>query len=346
MDTTAPPAEQTARPERGTAAPEPRTRVTIGVLTFRRPDDLRSLLPALLEQAAACAGADRAVEVLVVDNDSSGSGAAVVEAVGGGVVRYVVEPTPGIAAARNRVLDEAAGSTCVVFIDDDERPHHGWLTQLLTTWEASGAAVVAGAVVSSFAGPLDPWVEAGGFFSRRRLPTGTRISVAATNNLLVDMAVLRRTGVRFDPEFGLSGGSDTLFTRALAGHGAPMVWCDEAVVTDAVPASRMTPRWVLRRAFRSGNSAARVELVLARSAGGRLAARGAALARGVPRLAMGGARWAVGAVTGSRAHRARGLRTAARGAGLLAGVVGVVYQEYRRPAAAVGSGDGPRATAA
>jgi hypothetical protein len=32
-------------------------------------------------------------------------------------------------------------------------------------------------------------------------------------------------------------------------------------------------------------------------------------------------------------HRAHGLRSAARGAGMLTGAFGVVYSEYRRPAA-------------
>ena len=123
--------------------------------------------------------------------------------------------------------------------------------------------MAAGAVVSAFDGELDPWIEAGGFFRRRRLTTGTPIDVAATNNLLLDVARVRAAAV--DPEFGITGGSDTLFTRSLAASGAPMVWCNEAVVTDCVPVARMSRQWVLRRAFRSGNSAIRVDLVLAGS---------------------------------------------------------------------------------
>jgi hypothetical protein len=194
--------------------------------------------------------------------------------------------------------------------------------------------VVAGAVVSDFDGPLDPWVGAGDFFRRRRLPTGTPIEVAATNNLLLDMTVVRRLGLRFDVDFGLTGGSDTLFTRRLGAAGVPMIWCDEAVVTDRVPASRMTREWVLRRAFRSGNSASRVDLTLAGSAAARLRARCRAFAHGLPRVAGGAARWLIGTVVRSARHQAAGLRTAARGAGMLSGAVGVVYAEYRRAVSA------------
>ncbi|SNR41420.1 glycosyltransferase family 2 protein [Blastococcus mobilis] len=308
--------------------------VTIGVITFRRATDLREILPLLLQQAAEVTGPEYRVDVLVVDNDAEGSARPVVEALGSPRVRYVVEPTPGIAAARNRVLDEGDSADLLVFIDDDERPRPQWLRSLLETRARSGAAAVAGAVISAFDGPLDPWVQAGDFFRRRRLPTGTPIRVAATNNLLLDMAVLRRTGLRFDPAFGITGGSDTLFTRRLVAAGETMVWCDEAVVIDRVPVSRMTRQWVLRRAFRSGNSTSRVDLVLAGTAAARVGARVRAVARGVPRVVAGAARWSLGKVTRSARHEAAGLRTAARGAGMLAGTVGVAYQEYRRPAAA------------
>jgi succinoglycan biosynthesis protein ExoM len=304
--------------------------VTIGVLTFRRPENLGQVLPALLEQAAGAERRDRHVEVLVVDNDAAGSARPVVEALGSTRMRYEVEATPGIAAARNRVLDEAAGSRFVVFIDDDERPDPGWLAALLQTQERTGAVAVAGAVVSDFAEDPDSWVRAGAFFRRRRLTTGTRIDVAATNNLLLDMRAVRSGGLRFDAAFGLSGGSDTLFTRQLTATAGRMVWCDEAVVTDHVPASRVTREWVLRRAFRSGNSASRVDVVLAGGLLLRTRARLRAVGRGTPRLAGGLGRWLLGLVTGSPAHQARGLRTAARGAGMVSGAVGVVYSEYRR----------------
>jgi succinoglycan biosynthesis protein ExoM len=311
----------------------PDTLVTIAVLTFRRPDDLAEVLPLLVEQATENDRDGRRVDVLVVDNDAAAAGRPVVERLGNERVRYVVETTPGISAARNRALAEARGSF-LVFIDDDERPHPGWLGHLLDTQARTSAAAVVGAVVSDFDGELDPWVRAGGFFERRRLATGTPITVAATNNLLLDLAVVRSTGVRFDGGFGLTGGSDTLFTRQLTDAGQLMVWCDEAVVTDRVPAPRMSRGWVVRRSFRYGNTASRVALVLAPSGPGRLRARVRAVAQGLPRLTVGVLRWLLGILLRSAAHEARGVRTAARGAGILAGAVGVVYAEYSRKASA------------
>jgi glycosyltransferase involved in cell wall biosynthesis len=305
--------------------------ITLAVATYQRPHLLRSLLPLLEQQAEEVRAEGWAVEVLVVDNDPAATAAEVVDQAAGVAVRYVVESHPGIAAARNRALDEARGSDLLVFIDDDEHPHEGWLRALVGTRERAGAAAVAGAVISAFDGTLVPWVAAGDFFRRRRPATGTRIDVAATNNLLLDLAVVRGLGLRFDEAFGLTGGSDTLFTRQLTAAGHLMVWCDEAVVTDRVPAARMTRSWVLRRAFRSGNSLTRVDLVLATSGRQRLAARWRAVRRGAPRLAGGAAQWAAGALSRRLAPQAKGLRTAARGLGMIAGMAGVAYTEYRRP---------------
>ena len=54
------------------------------------------------------------------------------------------------------------------------------------------AAAVVGPVRSDYARDPSPWVQAGRFFDRRRLPTGTPVEVAATNNLLLDLHEVRR----------------------------------------------------------------------------------------------------------------------------------------------------------
>lgn len=309
-----------------TAAPT----VVVAVLTFRRPADLAELLEALALEVEAA----REVEasILVVDNDPSASARQVV---GASTARamYVNEPRPGIAAARNRALAESRSQRLLVFIDDDERPQPGWLLGLVRTWQTTGAAAVVGPVLSTFVVEPSPWIVAGGFFRRRRLPTGTEVSAAATNNLLLDLDVIRTLGVRFDDRFGLSGGSDTLFTRQLHQQGGRLVWCDEAVVLDVVPAARATSAWVLRRALRMGNSASRTSIALAPTALRRLAVRVRMTVAAVARVIAGAARLAVGWMVGSARHHARGARTLARGLGMIGGAWGTVVVEYRRHSA-------------
>ncbi|TNM61047.1 glycosyltransferase [Streptomyces sp. NP160] len=306
--------------------------LVVAVLTYRRTDLLLALLPRLLEQTGAL---HRRAGVLVVDNDPEAGACAAVEAfaagAGVGEVVYLHEPRPGIAAARNRALQGAGAAELLVFIDDDEVPEPHWLELLVRTFEEHpGAAGVAGAVVSTFEAPLTPWVVAGGFFVRQRHRTGSPLPAAATNNLLLHMPPVRELGLAFDERFGTSGGSDTLFTRQLTAAGHLLVWCDEAVVVDQVPAQRCTASWVVRRALRSGNSWSRTSLALTAGRAARTATWTRLVARGALRIGAGGARAAAGTLLRSPEHQARGVRTAVRGAGMVAGAVGGTYAEYRR----------------
>lgn len=312
-----------------TAAPASlqEVRVVVVALTYRRPQDLEVLLPMLQHQAA---NSPARTSVLVVDNDPDAGARDQVTALGPDV-RYVHVPTPGIAAARNGALEASSDEDVLIFIDDDERPVGAWLESLLLEWDRTRPAAVVGPVVSEFSVQPDAWVEAGRFFDRRRMPTGSAITVAATNNLLLDLHFVRQHGLRFDLRFGLTGGSDTLFTRTVHKLGGRMVWCDEAVVTDVVPPQRVTRDWVLRRAFRSGNSWATTSAALADGPRDRVITRTRVAIEGVPRLLGGAARLAAGAVLRRTDLRARGMRTIARGAGMVSGSVGVAYVEYRRP---------------
>lgn len=300
--------------------------VVIAVVTYRRNDDLELLLPLLIAEASAVT--PRA-EILVIDNDPDAGASDVVAKHD---VAYAHEPVPGIAAARNRALTLATKHRRLVFIDDDEHPEPGWLRALLDTAASTGAAAVAGPVVSQFEHQPDEWITAGQVFVRRRLPTGTPITVAATNNLALDLDQIRSMGLRFDEGLGLIGGSDNLFTRSLSRAGKTMVWCDEAVVVDRVPAQRMTREWVLRRAYRLGNSEVMVSLLLASSRAERLRVRLEGIGRGAARLLAGFVRHGYGLVTHSLAAQARGSRTAGRGRGMIAAAIGINYAEYLREA--------------
>ncbi|WP_235929107.1 glycosyltransferase [Marisediminicola senii] len=314
---------------RGTPAPSTGERILIVALTHQRNDDLGALLPMLLAQAQSIR--DAHASVLVVDNDPAGGARCLVEAHGEpDTIEYLHVPSPGIAAARNAALAAAASTDLLVFIDDDERPVEQWLQHLVRVWRQTGSAAVVGPVVSEFADELDPWIVAGRFFDRRRMPTGTAVDTAATNNLLLDMEQVRSLRLAFDERFGLSGGSDTLFTRQLHDRGGVMTWCDEAIVIDVVPSARLTRSWVMRRAFRSGNTWMRTSLVLAPTPLHSGFARIWLGIRGAVRVLGGAFRVVAGMVTKRMDLRARGARTVARGAGILAGSVGSTYVEYRR----------------
>ncbi|AMD86742.1 hypothetical protein AXF14_02910 [Actinomyces radicidentis] len=311
----------------------PKASVAVAVLTYKRPDHAAQLVP-VLDAAMSEVTDDRPLRLIVVDNDPEATAREIIAAGAATAVHevtYVHEPEPGIAAARNAAL-EACTEDAIVFIDDDERPETGWLPALIATWEETGAEAVVGPVLPDFEVEPDPWVVAGGWFDHGRHTTGYVMPAAATNNLLLEMATMRRLGLRFDLGFGISGGSDTMLTRTLIRDGGRIVWCDEAVVNDEVPAKRLTRQWVTRRAYRSGNSWASVDLALARQEG-----RGAEIRsrlhqglRGAERVALGSVMVAAALLRGSERAHSKSVRFIQRGRGMVAGALGSKYMEYKR----------------
>jgi GT2 family glycosyltransferase len=114
--------QQPSPPSRG-----PAPRVTVAICTHERPDDLGQALEAI----AADAG-DRH-DLLVVDNRPTTTRTLAVVA-RFTRVRYVREDTPGLNAARNRALREAA-TPVVAFSDDDATPERGWADALAAAFD-------------------------------------------------------------------------------------------------------------------------------------------------------------------------------------------------------------------
>ncbi|MEH0110281.1 glycosyltransferase [Tersicoccus sp. MR15.9] len=302
--------------------------VTVAVLTYRRPTELARLLDSLPARLAEVEDAD--VHVVVVDNDPDGAGRRVVadHPVG---ARYVLEPSPGIAAARAAAIEQACDADLLAFIDDDEIALPGWLRELVRVWRATGAAAVAGRVQTVLPPDIDPWLRAVGYFSRPDRVTGTRVRAAATSNLLLDLHQVRESGVRFDPTLGLSGGEDTLFTYQLTDAGREIVWCHESVVDSPLSAERLDRTWALARAYGHGNTDAEIALRRADGRLDRLAVAARWTTVGLMRIGVGAARELWGRWRNDLRHESRGTRSMHRGRGILAGVRGDRFHEYHRP---------------
>lgn len=307
--------------------------VVVAMLTFRRPAALARILPALVSQIDNLSEAE--TNLVVIDNDPDASAETAVSALAERSVRYVHEPRPGIAAARNRALDEAAGADALVFIDDDEMPSERWLALLVGRWREWGCAAVTGPVVARFEVVTEPWIVESRVFARHSQPTGSSRRGAATNNLLLDLAAVRSLHLRFDETFGLTGGEDTMFTHALVQGGGRILWCDEAEVFDPIPPDRTNRRWVLRRTYRAGTSWSRVELKLAGSRSTRMRTRLSLFARAGTQITAGIARLIVGLLTRNIGRRARATVIIVSYAGLLSGAFGFSYREYGRPTRAL-----------
>ena len=255
---------------------EPAPDVTVVLPTFRRPQALARALAGLAEQRDA-----PPYEVIVVDNDAAPHAPPTLPA--GVAGRVVTEPTPGAAAARNRGIAEAA-TPLLAMLDDDVRPGPTWLAELAAPVLAGRADVAGGRVV------LDPevcrpsWLSPGIEGYLTALDLGARERPVTDDEVLLTASLLSRTQLLrdvggFDPRLGPQGsrqlvGDDVALVRALRSRGARTVYVPAAVVVHELPASRLRPSWVLRRAWLQGRSDWRVD----RAAMEQRRARGARVA--------------------------------------------------------------------
>ena len=228
--------------------------ISVCISTYQRPEMLRRLLGDLASQET---GGRFSYEVVVADNDSAESARNVVQEMAGGYpvpLTYCGEPRRSIAHVRNMTLARSAGGL-IAFIDDDEFPIASWLLQLWETLDAHSCAGVLGPVRPHYPDGTPSWVVKGGFFDRPEHPTGFVMpwGECRTGNVLFRRGIIKDIDPVFRPEFGTAG-SDVDFFRRMIATGHQFVWCNEAVVHEAVPLSRSTRSYLLKRALlRGGN---------------------------------------------------------------------------------------------
>jgi GT2 family glycosyltransferase len=270
------------------------------------------------------------VDVVVVDNDAEESARKVCEHAREWFpfdLHYVVEKRRGIPQARNTALSVAMPlADYVVITDDDVEPTPGWLAELLRVQGVYQADVVAGPNPPRFVDGPPAWVVEGRFFESPRRATGIAIKTAATNNVFVCRDALERMDRLFDERIGLQGFDDTEFFRRMAQKGHRMVWADDAIVYECIPATRATLRWLLQRAYRIANGLGGPEL---RRLEGVTTPW--VFSNGLKCLARGAVHLALAvALRRGAAARVHALLRLASGAGWLTGLFGLRYREYVR----------------
>lgn len=294
----------------------PLNRVLIAVATYKRPDGLQALLQSLESSTAG-----RSFDVLVVDNDANGSGRAVAE-LSPLSLTYVIEPKPGIAAARNRAVDEIQTYDAVIFVDDDEFVVEGWLDHLLDYAETSRAGVVTGPVQSIFPDDAPSWVVNGGFIQRPSWPHGQVLTAGATNNTLVKIADWKSAGApRFDDTFSATGGSDAKLFSVLLAQGVQIEFCATALVYEPVLPERMRFKWLVRRGYRNGIVSARIWT----AKHGRVRT----LVKGVL-LVLGGFAKVLKDLVFGKGLQAGSFNGLLNGMGVVSALIGVRVHEYKR----------------
>ena len=233
--------------------------ISICVATYQRPEGLRALLESIEQQSLPN---DVAVEIIVVDNDPPSAKPVVCAHAHTSQydVRYLSQSEQNISLTRN-VAVEASTGDFVWFVDDDEVADPACLGRLLSAIEEHDAAGVFGPVLASFDGDAVPdWSKQ--FYQRPVHTTGSISTAHRTSNTLVRSEVLARVPGPFDPEYGVTGGTDSMLFRQLESEGFQFINSAAAFVTEAVPANRASWEWLTTRARRQGQNYGRQTVTL------------------------------------------------------------------------------------
>jgi succinoglycan biosynthesis protein ExoM len=302
------------------------SRISICICTFGRRELLRKLLDSI-----AGLRFDRVpaplIEIVVVDNDAQATAQEVCNTAALPYpLTYLIEPKRGITYARNRAIAHTDMADFVAFLDDDEVPAPEWLDELLWAQKEFSAEVVSGPVLSKYSPQLPDWIKNGNFFNSRARATGTRLKTCATNNALVATRVFKRVP-GFDHAFALSGAEDTDFFLRVSHAGFKIIWSQEAVVFESVPANRGTISWILRREYQTGNGWVFCEQAIDK----RWYAWIARLSKACGHILIGSTNTIWSSLMFQKADILRSLRRVSLGSGMLAALAGFRFQAYKTP---------------
>jgi glycosyltransferase involved in cell wall biosynthesis len=245
----------------------PSPEITVAICTYNRAALLGDALRTLEQQET---GGEFSFEILIVDDGSTDDTSEVIR---GFIERSVIAtrvvrgPGKGVGPARNRAVEESAGSW-IVFMDDDLVAEREWLRELFRVTRQTGAAIVGGAVRLRL--PEDEIARLSatcrtilgevvyGFAEPRQLvgpQAGPRYPVIIMGgNVMIARSVFDTIGM-FDG--GASAGEDGDLWRRADEAGLEIWHNPKAMTRHFVPPDRLTEEYFKWNSMRWGNNFAR-----------------------------------------------------------------------------------------
>ena len=238
-------------------------KLVVAFCTYNRAERLPSLVAALRAQKCPIP-----FEILAVNNNSKDNTLVVLEHLAcepGVSLRYVTEMEPGIVPARNRAIEECLAADYMLFLDDDELPHPGWLLAAHSALTQDGAECVGGRVVVNFAPSLrPPWLgdELLGFLAEvdygaapfwikdTSTPVWTANVAYRVANFRADPTL--RFDVRYNRRGNIGGGEDAVMFRRLLEQGVKMRYAPDMLVEHFVEPWRLHRSYFLKLHYAAG----------------------------------------------------------------------------------------------
>ena len=231
--------------------------ISVVVLSYDRVHLLKRTLSEGLKQAMPDG---RTFEFIVVDNHPQMLAKTLVEelATQGAPIHYLSDSRRNISIVRNKGI-QAARAPYVAFIDDDEAPEPGWLTELHACLERTGADAAFGPKLPLFESghppkwdpqawlytldfrlPADAPIEMFGRFRRKGKGLGS-------GNAAFRVATCFDTAEPFSVAFGDANGEDTQLLFRLALASKRFVWCPSAIIKEFIETERTDPHYIVTR---------------------------------------------------------------------------------------------------
>lgn len=305
--------------------------IVIAVCTAQRPKMLMTCLGSL-DRMRIPEGTR--LSVVVVENDAEayfkGERADEARARFTIPVAFYHQPRRGIPFARNTALEAALSHDAdwIALIDDDERAEPDWIETLLAACRSHNADVGNGPVRRIYEVPAPHWWKSQLLKPR---PTGTVITEAPTNNILMSARLVHPDGLRLRFDERLTFGSEDIdFFRRVHAAGGKMIWVDDALVEEDIPASRVTTSRLLSRMHMAATSGT-FNMVLRE---GRTKAARKFIPKSTRRIVIGGLATIIGSLTRPFAKKRGeklfyyGLIRIMKGAGNLRGLMGRTHNYY------------------
>lgn len=246
--------------------------VDIVICTFNRTRLLELCLDALLPQFRlehiAHAG------LIIVDNNCTDDTAEIVAQFKRHhhFIRYVTEPKQGLSNARNCGM-ENSDAEYICYLDDDSKPGESYLDNLIETLDRYRPDFVGGPILPYYLDAKPTWFRDDFEIRRHTSMNGFVDCPISGGNFIVLRSILKELG-GFSPDLGMIGNTVRLgeerelvekYRAQREDADRKIYYSQELFIYHYVPPSKMTVKYMSKRAYQSGKMSVIVKRETVRS---------------------------------------------------------------------------------